>query len=74
MMITVKLFATFREGRFKVDELAFPTGAVVADVLRSLEIEESEVGMLFNRGRHIEVDYALSEGDVLAIVPRIGGG
>lgn len=74
MMITVKLFATFREGRFKIEERAYSAGALVADVLRSLEIEESEVGMLFNRGRHVEVDYALSEGDVLAIVPRIGGG
>jgi molybdopterin synthase sulfur carrier subunit len=74
MMITVKLFANFREGRFKIDERTYPAGACVADVLRSLEIEESDVGMLFNRGRHVEADFALSEGDVLAIVPLVGGG
>jgi molybdopterin converting factor small subunit len=74
MMVTVKLFATFREGRFKVEQREYPAGSRVLDVLQSLEIEEPEVGILFNRGRHVESDCALSEGDVLAIVPLVGGG
>jgi molybdopterin converting factor small subunit len=74
MQVTVKLFATFRDGRFKVENRDYPEGAKVADILRSLEIEEAEIGMLFNKGRHVEVDHKLGEGDVIGIFPLVGGG
>lgn len=74
MLITVKLFATFREGRFKIEPRAYPAGATVADVLASLDIAEADVGTLFIHGRHVEPDRVLAEGDVLAIFPLVGGG
>jgi sulfur carrier protein ThiS len=74
MLITVKLFATFRQGRFKISPREVPEGTTVADVLRSLDIEEAEIGTLFVHGRHVEVDRTLVEGDVLAIFPLVGGG
>lgn len=74
MLITVKLFATFRQDRFKVSAREVPEGTTVADVLRSLDIEEAEVGTLFVRGRHVEVDRVLVDGEVLAIFPLVGGG
>lgn len=74
MLITVKLFATFREGRFKIEPRAVPEGARVADVLTALDIDASEVGTLFIHGRAVEPDRVLAEGDVLAIFPLVGGG
>jgi len=74
MLITVKLFATFRDGRFKIETRAYPEGARVSDVLASLDIAESEVGTLFIRSRHVEPDRELADGDTLAIFPLVGGG
>lgn len=74
MMITIKLFATFRQGRFKVEEREVPDGTTVADVLKSLDIEEAEVGTLFVRGRHVDPDRVLAPGDAVAIFPLVGGG
>lgn len=74
MLITIKLFATFREGRFKIEEREVPKGTTIADVLRSLDIDEKEIGTLFVRGRHADTDRALSEGETLAIFPLVGGG
>jgi molybdopterin converting factor small subunit len=74
MLITIKLFATFRQDRFRVAEREVAEGTTVADVLRSLDIEEADVGMLFVRGRHVETDRVLVAGDALAIFPLVGGG
>ncbi len=74
MMITIKLFATFRQGRFKVEQREVAEGTTVAAVLGALEIEEAEVGTLFVKGRHVEPDRVLSAGDTLAIFPLVGGG
>jgi len=74
MLITVKLFATFRQGRFKEDRRDIPAGATVADVLASLAITPPEVGMVFVRGRHAEIDRPLADGDVVSLFPLVGGG
>ena len=74
MQITIKLFATFRQGRFKIAERDVPAGATVADVLKSLDIEDADVGTLFVGGRHVEPDRKLAEGETLAIFPLVGGG
>ncbi len=74
MLITVKLFATFRQGRFKEDRRDVPAGATVADVLASLAIAPREVGMVFVRGRHAEIDRPLADDDVVSLFPLVGGG
>lgn len=74
MLITVKLFATFRQGRFKVEEREVPEGTTVAEILRSLDIAQEDVGTLFVKGRHVEPDRVLAVGDALAIFPLVGGG
>ena len=73
-MITIKLFATFRQGRFKVAERDVGEETTVADVLKSLNIEEADVGTLFVGGRHVEPDRVLTAGETLAIFPLVGGG
>ena len=74
MKITIKLFATFRQDRFKVEDRDVTPETTVADVLKSLDIDEAEVGTLFVRGRHVEPDRVLEDGEALAVFPLVGGG
>ena len=52
----------------------YPKGTTVADIIRSLEIELSEVGVTMLNSRHCNLDQVPEEGDQLAIFPAIGGG
>ena len=74
MRVTVKLFATFREGRFKVEVRELPEESVVADILRSLEIHPEEVAICLVNGRDAHEHHVLREGDTLALFPPVGGG
>lgn len=74
MRITIKLFATFRDRRFKIDVRELPEGSRVDDVLRSLEITPEEVAICLVNGRDANEHYALGEGDTVALFPPVGGG
>lgn len=72
--ITVKLFAFFRENRFKEQQQSFPVGTTVREILRTLDIAPEEVGVTMINSRHCTLDQPLARGDQLAIFPVIGGG
>lgn len=72
--VTVKLFAFFRENRFKQQERALPSGTTVRDVLLSLDIDPEEVGVTMINSRQCALDQHLVQGDQLAVFPIIGGG
>jgi molybdopterin converting factor small subunit len=72
--ITVKLFASFRTGRFDVKTTDYPAGATVADVVDGLGLKRAEVGIILINSRHAELDRLLAEGDNLALFPLLGGG
>lgn len=74
MKITVKLFATFRQGRQKVMEMELPNKATPKDVIGKLGISKSEVAILLVNGRDGQMDSSLMEGDLVALFPPIGGG
>ncbi|HWI41687.1 MAG TPA: MoaD/ThiS family protein [Verrucomicrobiae bacterium] len=74
MNVLVKLYATFREGRFVSDRRQYSTGSAVADVLRELGIQEREIGVLLLNCRHVEAATSLQDGDSLSIFPLVGGG
>jgi molybdopterin synthase sulfur carrier subunit len=74
MVVTVKLFATFRAGRFDVARLEQPAGATIADVVDGLRIPRNEIGIVLADGRHVDLARALSEGETLSIFPLVGGG
>jgi sulfur-carrier protein len=74
MLLTVKLFATFRKGRFDVAQLDRPEGATIGDVVDGLGIPRDEVGILMVSGRHAQLADRLSAGDTLSIFPLVGGG
>jgi sulfur-carrier protein len=74
MLLTVKLFATFRKGRFEIAQVEKPDGATIGDVVDGLGIPRNEVGILMVAGRHAQLADALSAGDTVAIFPLVGGG
>ncbi|BCG48026.1 Tungsten-containing aldehyde:ferredoxin oxidoreductase cofactor synthesis sulfur carrier protein [Citrifermentans bremense] len=74
MRITLKLFATFRNGRFKVAEQELPDGTEVRAVVLSLGLTEEEIGIVMLNGRHGELDSKLADQDTLSLFPLVGGG
>ena len=74
MKITVKLFASFRIGRFKTEERESAAGTSVGRIVAELGLQEGELGIVLVNGRHAPLDRALQEGDQLALFPLVGGG
>ena len=74
MRFTVKLFAYFRDNRFRAEVREYPEGTTVAEVIRSLSIDLEEVGVTMINSRHCTLDQVPAENDQLAIFPAIGGG
>ena len=74
MNITVKLFASFRTGRFSIETADYPEGTTVADVAKGLNLPRSELGIIMINNRHVKIDQQLAEGDTLALFPLLGGG
>ena len=74
MKITVKLFATFRVGRFKEELRDYPAGTTCGDVSADVGIGVGELGIVLVNGRHAPVGQALQEGDAVSLFPLVGGG
>lgn len=74
MHITIKLFATFREGRFKVEVKEFPEETQVDNILQSLGISAEEVAICLVNGRDADKHTKLGDGDTLSLFPPVGGG
>ncbi len=69
MNVTVKLFATFRIGRFVAEKREYDAGTTVADIFEELKIPTDEIGATLVNGRHVEWDAEIAEGDTLTIFP-----
>ncbi len=74
MHVTVKLFATFREGRFKVEKRELPEESRLLDVLQPLNIKPEEVAICLVNGRNVNELHVLKDGDTIALFPPVGGG
>lgn len=74
MRLTVKLFAYFRDNRFRERVSEYPEGTTVEAIIRSLGIDPEEVGVTMINSRHCTLDQTPAEGDQVAIFPEIGGG
>ncbi len=74
MQVTVKLFATFRTGRFDVAQLEYPAGTTAGGIVDALRIPRDEIGILMVSGRHAELDQQPAPGDTVSIFPLVGGG
>jgi len=72
--VTVRLFATLRQGRFKEQVFNYDEGTTVADVIEQLSIPHKELGIVFLNGKHTELEQTLRDTDILSIFPPVGGG
>ncbi|MFZ4855200.1 MAG: MoaD/ThiS family protein [Desulfuromonadaceae bacterium] len=74
MQITVKLFASYRVGRFKEAVRDFPDGTLVSGLLQSLDFADKPPGIVLLNGISAAVDTELHDGDTVALLPLISGG
>lgn len=73
-MIEVRLFATLREGRGKVQMLPAADFPDAGSIIRHLEIPLEEVAILLINGFHSKPGDTVKAGDVVALFPPVGGG
>ena len=74
MVVEVRLFATFRKGRFKKREMEFSEGGSLYALLERLKIAREEAGLLLVNGRYASAKDTLAPHDVVSIFPLLGGG
>jgi sulfur-carrier protein len=74
MLVTVKLFASFRTDRFAMESHYYPVATTIKDVLLGLGLPELEVGTALVNGRRAELHLRLNCGDTLALFPLLSGG
>jgi len=73
--ITVKLFAQYRENRFKVEQRVYPKGISAKSIIEELGVAKVlPLGVLMVNSRHESESYILREGDIIALFPKVGGG
>ena len=73
-MIEVRFFATLRDGRGKIAEIAAEEAATAGDILRRFEIPAEEVSILLINGFHSRPENSVRDGDVISLFPPVGGG
>jgi molybdopterin synthase sulfur carrier subunit len=74
MKVTVKLFASFQAGRFNKEIRDYPDQTSIGSIVQELNIPEEEVGILLLNAVHADFGQSLTDGDILAIFPLVGGG
>ncbi len=74
MKITVKLFASFRDGRFKEEDQEHPDGSTLRQIVAHIGISHEELGMALVNGCHAAMDKPLCEGDCIFLFPMLSGG
>lgn len=74
MEINVKLFATLREGRFKVEKTKLNDNSRVIDVIEKYDLPLEEVAICYVNGRDADNDHVLKDGDTVSLFPPVGGG
>ncbi|MHC4474302.1 MAG: MoaD/ThiS family protein [Planctomycetota bacterium] len=74
MTVEVRLFATFREGRFDNKQIDLADESPLGDVLQRLKIPKAQVGILLVNGRSASPETKLKVDDVISIFPALGGG
>jgi sulfur carrier protein len=72
IQVQVKLFLHLRKNRNQTVELT--DGSNAGDLVRLLGIGLEEVGVLSINDRQAALDQQLKGGDIISIIPPIGGG
>ena len=74
MVVEVRLFATFREGRFKEKQIELGEGSSLSDLLEHLKIPAKEARILLVNGMAVSAEHELIMNDVVSIFPPLAGG
>lgn len=74
MDIEVRLFASFRDNRWKSKHLAINEKATIENIIEQLNIKKEDLGIVLVNGRHSDIDTVLNNEDILALFPPVGGG
>ncbi len=74
MEIEIRLFASFRKGRWKSKRLSVNEGICIMDILKLLKINKEEIGMILVNGSYQTSEFKLNNDDILAIFPPVAGG
>ena len=74
MEVNVKLFASLREGRFKVGKTQLNDNSRVIDLIEKYDLPLDEVAICYVNGRDAENDHVLKDGDTVSLFPPVGGG
>ena len=74
MNLTIQLFATFRNNRFKEAQMQFADNTTLGQVVDELGISIGEVGMVLVNGRHAPMEQVLLNGQLVALFPMLSGG
>ena len=74
MKLTVKLFAYFRDNRFREEIQDYPDNITVGQIVDRLGIGRDEIGITMINSKHCSFDDLPVEGDILAVFPMGGGG
>ena len=72
--ITVKLFASFRFKWFKEAVRECPPGTMILDIVTEIGIPVNELGIVLKNGLHATIHDTLQAGDVVSLMPLMGGG
>ena len=74
MKVEVRLFAFFRENRWKKQVMEYKGGSTLADIIKEIGIELEDVSIGLLNGIDGSLDREVKDGDVLALFPPVGGG
>ncbi len=74
MEIEIRLFASFRNGRWKSKRMPVNNDSHIYHILDLLHIRKDEIGMILVNGTYKDVDYKLNNGDILSLFPPVAGG
>ena len=74
MQVTVKLFASFRIKWFKEATREYPQCVEVLDIVNEIGIPVNDLGIVLINGNHASINDKLQDGDIVSLMPLIGGG
>jgi len=74
LKIRVKLFNTLKINRFSDQVRIYRQGSTIGTIMNDLGIDGKEISVVFVNGIHRELSKEVSDGDVVALFPPVGGG
>lgn len=73
-MVEVRVFATLRVGRNKIEFFEGEKVRTGHDICKALNIEDEEIAIYLINGIHSHLGDAVADKDVVSLFPAVGGG